>query len=432
MVRVEEILDLDRISAVQSRIIWIARISWAFVAMEIILISFTLPIFTRIFGLNEIQKGLLASAVLIGDVIGAAFFGRISDVIGRRPVFQISLLWYSIFTALTALSTGFYDLLAYRLLAGVGLGGMLVVDPALLSEFLPPRRRGMLMVSLDLFWPVGSLVALGFAYVFLELGGGNWRFLFLAAAFPAFTIALFRLYVPESPYYLAKRGDLARASDILRRLTGRDVRPESIEFAIEERGSYEELFTKYRGRALAMLFAWASLNYTYYGLFLWLPEVLGVASLYGNIWLYLALAFILQIPGYASAMILVERWGRKKTLVLYLLMSGITGIVMAIATRDAMIFTLALLMVSFFNLGAWGSVYPFTSELFPTKLRGKAFGIAEGFGKIIAVLGPIIFGALFQITGSVEAPLLVTMIIAVIGSIAIQILAPETKGMIFD
>jgi len=432
VVRVEEILDLDRISAVQSRIIWIARVSWAFVAMEIILISFTLPLFTRILGLNEIQKGLLASAVLIGDVIGAALFGRISDIIGRRPVFQLSLLWYSIFTALTALSTGFYDLLAYRLLAGVGLGGMLVVDPALLSEFLPPRRRGMLMVSLDLFWPVGSLVALGLAYVFLELGGGSWRLLFLAAAFPALTISLFRLYVPESPYYLAKKGDLARASEVLRRLTGRDVRPESIEFAIEERGSYEELFAKYRGRAIAMLFAWASLNYTYYGLFLWLPEVLGVAKLYGNIWLYLALAFILQIPGYVSAMILVERWGRKKTLVLYLLMSGITGIVMAIATGDALIFTLALLMVSFFNLGAWGSVYPFTSELFPTKLRGKAFGLAEGFGKIIAVLGPIIFGALFQITGSVETPLLATMIIAIIGSVAVQMLAPETKGMIFD
>lgn len=150
-VRIEEILDLERISSVQSRIIWIARFSWAFVAMEIILISFTLPLFVNILGLTEIQAGLLASAVLIGNIVGAMIFGRLSDIIGRRPIFQASLLWYSVFTALTASSQGFYDLLAYRFLAGIGLGGMLVVDPALLSEFLPPRRRGWLMVSLDLF-----------------------------------------------------------------------------------------------------------------------------------------------------------------------------------------------------------------------------------------------------------------------------------------
>ena len=432
MVRIEEILDTEEISSTQSRIIWIARFSWAFVAMEIILISFTLPLFAEIFGLNQIQQGILASAVLLGDIAGAVIFGRLSDVVGRRPVFQISLIWYSLFTALTALSTGFYDLLAYRFLAGVGLGGMLVVDPALLSEFLPPRKRGMLMVSMDLFWPVGSLIALALAYVFLEIGGGNWRALFLAAAFPAFIVALFRLYVPESPFYLAKKGYLDRASEVLKRLTGRNIDPRTIEFAVEEKGSFNELFSHYGRRALAMLFAWSALNYTYYGLFLWLPQVFNVVALYGNIWLYLTLAFLFQVPGYVSAMILVERWGRKKTLVTYLFMSGVTGIVMAAATRDVVVFTLAAIAVSFFNLGAWGAVYPFTSELFPTKLRGKAFGVAEGFGKFIAVLGPIVFGVLFQLTGNVTTPLLATMAVAVVGSLATHILAPETKGMVFD
>ncbi len=432
MVRIEEILDTEEISSTQSRIIWIARFSWAFVAMEIILISFTLPLFAEIFSLNQIQQGILASAVLLGDIAGAVIFGRLSDVVGRRPVFQISLIWYSLFTALTALSMGFYDLLAYRFLAGVGLGGMLVVDPALLSEFLPPRKRGMLMVSMDLFWPVGSLIALALAYVFLEIGGGNWRALFLAAAFPAFIVALFRLYVPESPFYLAKKGYLDRASEVLKRLTGRNIDPRIIEFAVEEKGSFNELFSHYGRRALAMLFAWSALNYTYYGLFLWLPQVFNVVALYGNIWLYLTLAFLFQVPGYVSAMILVERWGRKKTLVTYLFMSGVTGIVMAAATRDVVVFTLAAIAVSFFNLGAWGAVYPFTSELFPTKLRGKAFGVAEGFGKFIAVLGPIVFGVLFQLTGNVTTPLLATMAVAVVGSLATHILAPETKGMVFD
>ena len=238
--------------------------------------------------------------------------------------------------------------------------------------------------------------------------------------------------MPESPFYLAKRGDLERASDVLRRLTGKSIDPGSITFAIEEKGSYGELFTQYGGRAVAMLAAWTALNYTYYGLFLWLPQIYNVVNLYGNIWIYLMLAFLLQIPGYASAMYLVERWGRKSTLTTYLLMSGITGIAMAVTTGDVLLFTLATLAVSFFNLGAWGSVYPFTSELFPTKLRGKAFGLAEGLGKVVAALAPIIFGALFHATGGVVIPLIATMVIAIIGSVIIYALAPETKRLVFD
>jgi putative MFS transporter len=431
-VRVEELLDLETLTPSQSRILWVARLSWSFVAMEIILISFTLPLFTSLFSLDSLSAGLLASAVLIGDIVGAVALGRLADVIGRRAIFQLSLLWYAAFTALTALSTGFPMLMLLRVLAGVGLGGMLVVDPTLLSEFLPRRKRGRLMVSLDLFWPFGSLLALALAYVFLVLLNGNWRALFLAAAFPAFTVALFRFYVPESPFYLAKRGRLGHASEVLRRLTGREVRPEEISFAIEEQGTYRELLTRYLARVVAMLFAWGALNYTYYGLFLWLPGILNVVNLYGDVWLFLALAFLFQIPGYLSAMYLVERLGRKRTLTLYLLLSGVMGTLMALAVRDVVAFTSALLLVSFFNLGAWGSVYPFTSELFPTKLRGKAFGLAEGVGKIVAVLGPVIFGALFGLTGGVTVPLIATMAVAVLGALAIAALAPETKKLLFD
>jgi putative MFS transporter len=431
--RIEEILDVEKITPSQRNVLWIARFSWAFVAMEIIIISFTLSLFEKIFNLREFEKGLLASASLIGNIIGAVVFGRFSDRIGRRPLFQITLLWYSIFTALTAVSNTFYELFILRVLAGIGLGGMLVIDPALLSEFLPPKKRGKLMVSLDLFWPIGSFIALLLSYMFLELLNGNWRGLFLAAAFPAFIVALFRLLVPESPFFLAKTGKIEEAASVLFKLTGKNVNSESITFAIEEKGSYSELFTLYKKRVIAMLAAWTSLNYTYYGLFLWLPTVLNILALYGNnIWFFLALAFLFQLPGYLSAMFLVEIWGRKRTLTVYLLLSGITGITMGLFTNDVLLFTLSMLLVSFFNLGAWGSVYPFTSELYPTKLRGKSFGLAEGIGKVIAVIAPLIFGALYQITGTVNVPLIVTMTVAIIGAIIVLIFAPETKKLIFD
>jgi putative MFS transporter len=431
--RIEEILDVEKITPSQRNVLWITRFSWAFVAMEIIIISFTLSLFAKIFNLREFEIGLLASASLIGNIIGAIIFGRFSDKIGRRPLFQITLLWYSIFTALTAVSNTFSELFILRVLAGIGIGGVLVIDPALLSEFLPPKKRGKLMVSLDLFWPIGSFIALLLSYVFLEILNGNWRGLFLAAAFPAFIVALFRLLVPESPFFLAKTGKIEEAASVLFKLTGKNVNSESITFAIEEKGSYSELFTLYKKRVIAMLAAWTSLNYTYYGLFLWLPTVLNILALYGNnIWFFLALAFLFQLPGYLSAMFLVEIWGRKRTLTVYLLLSGITGITMGLFTNDVLRFTLSMLLVSFFNLGAWGSVYPFTSELYPTKLRGKSFGLAEGVGKVIAVIAPLIFGALYQITGTLNVPLIVTMTVAIIGAIIVLIFAPETKKLIFD
>jgi len=97
--------------------------------MEIIIVSFTLPVFTALFNLNAAAQGLLASPVLIGDIVGAVVFGKFSDTMGRRPVFQISLLWYSVFAALTALAQSYRHVAAFRFLAGIGLGGMLVVDP---------------------------------------------------------------------------------------------------------------------------------------------------------------------------------------------------------------------------------------------------------------------------------------------------------------
>ena len=429
--RIEEILDLEILSNSQKKVLWIARISWAFVAMEIIIISFTLPFLSSEFKLNELQVGFLASAVLLGDIVGAIIFGRFSDKIGRRPLFQVSLIWYSIFTALTALSNSYYELFAFRFLAGIGLGGMLVIDPALLSEFLPARKRGRLMVSLDLFWPFGSIIALGLSFLFLEIYN-SWRILFLAAAFPAFTIGVFRLFVPESPFFLAKTGKINEALKVLEKLTGKNIEVNQIEFAIEEKGTYSELFMKYLIRVIVMLTAWIALNYTYYGFFLWLPSTLEILKLYPNIWIFLIIAFLFQVPGYVSAMYLVEILGRKKTLTIYLFLSGVTGITMALTTHDWLLFTISMLLVSFFNLGAWGSVYPFTSELFPTKLRGKAFGLAEGIGKIAAVLGPVIFGLILTVFNNVIYPLIVTMALAIIASIIILIFAPETKKLIFD
>src|SRR5436190_20503577 len=135
-------------------------------------------------------------------------------------------------------------------------------------------------------------------------------------------------------------------------------------------------------------------------------------------------------PGYGASMILVERNGRKKTLALFLLLGGVSGFVFATATTLLILFV-GLAFVSFFNLGAWGAVYPYTSELFPTEYRATGFGMAEGVGKITAILGPVIFGALYVSTGGIIAPLASVAIVMAVGGAALAALGPETKGQAF-
>ena len=396
--------------------------------MEILLVGFTLPIFTGLWDLNGRWQGLVGSAALAGSLVGSLVLGRSADRVGRRNIFLASLLWYSVFTAVTALAWGPWSILALRFLAGFGLGGMLVVDPSLLAEYLPPQRRGRFMVFLDFFWPVGLLMAVGLSYVFLDQLGGEWRWLYVAASFPAFLAFMARLTLPESPYYLARKGRKADAAGVLREITGENVDPEALDIAAEPQSSFAELIApRMRRTSLVVVGVWAALNISYYGLFIWLPTVLLGKNFELNVYVLLALIALAQFPGYAASTWLVERIGRKRTLSAFLLLGGLSALVFA-GADSAPVYVAALFFVGFFNLGAWGAVYPFTSELFPTRLRASAFGLAEGTGKSFAIAGPYLFGFLRDETGGTFWSLTFVAGVMAIGAVIAAAWGRETRG----
>src|SRR5215211_1995914 len=296
---VEDVLRAGGLSAFHRRAVLITGAAWTFVAMEILLVGFTLPIFIALWNLDGRWAGFVGSAALAGSLVGSLVLGRVADRVGRRRIFLASILWYSLFTALTALAWGPWSILALRFLAGLGLGGMLVVDPALLAEYVPPQRRGRLLVFLDFFWPVGLLLAVCLSYVFLDVLGGEWRWLYVAAAFPAFLAFAARLRLPESPYWLARRGRREEAADVLEQITGERPAPETIDVAPQPRGSIRELFAPaLRRTSLLVIGVWAALNISYYGLFLWLPFVLLERDLTLNV--YVLLSRTAVCPGSSS------------------------------------------------------------------------------------------------------------------------------------
>ena len=431
---VEDVLREGGLTRFHRKAVLVTGAAWTFVAMEILLVGFVVPIFDSLWNLNGRTLGLVTSAALAGSLVGSLTLGRLADRIGRRSIFQYSILWYAVFTALTALSWGPWSVMTFRFLAGLGLGGMLVVDPSMLSEYLPPQRRGRFLVFLDFWWPVGLLLATGLSYVFLgptfdRFGDNSWRYLFLAAAFPAFLAFLVRRTLPESPYFLARRGRSREAAEVLTEITGRPVTAEQVAASPEPRASARELLTgALRGRAFVTALIWIALNVSYYGLFLWLPFVLQAEKSFTiNVYLLLTLSALSQFPGYAAAIWLVDRIGRKATLASFLLLGGLSAYAFAVADTEPVYIT-ALFFVGFFNLGAWGAVYPYTAELFPTRLRSSAFGLMEGVGKSAAIAGPYIFGNLNDATGSTTWSLTFIAIVMVLGAGVAAIFGRETRG----
>jgi putative MFS transporter len=431
---VEEVLREHGLTRFHRKAVIVTGVAWTFVAMEILLIGFVQPIFAQLWDLNGRMQGLVNSAALAGSLVGSLTLGRLADRIGRRSIFQYSILWYAVFTALTALAWGPWSVMTFRFLAGLGLGGMLVVDPSMLAEYLPPQRRGRLLVFLDFWWPVGLLLATGLSWVFLgptfdRFGDWSWRYLFVAAAFPAFLAFFVRRTLPESPYFLARQGRSREAAEVLTEIAGEPVEADAFVAPAEPRSSVRELLAgTLRARAFTTALIWIALNVSYYGLFLWLPFVLQAEKSFSiNVYLLLTLSALSQFPGYLAAIWLVERIGRKPTLATFLLLGGLSAYAFAVADTEA-VYVTALFFVGFFNLGAWGAVYPYTAELFPTRLRSSAFGLMEGVGKAAAIAGPYIFGNLKDATGSTTWSLTFVALVMVAGAAVAGIFGRETRG----
>ena len=217
---------------------------------------------------------------------------------------------------------------------------------------------------------------------------------------------------------------------MLTEITGRPVAEGDFEAPPEEpRSSVRDLFAeRLRSRAVTTALIWIALNISYYGLFLWLPFVLqNEKNFHVDVYLLLTLSALSQFPGYAAAIWLVERIGRKPTLAAFLVLGGLSAFAFAKADTQA-VYVTALFFVGFFNLGAWGAVYPYTSETFPTRLRSTAFGVMEGVGKAAAIAGPYIFGNLNDATGSTTWSLTFIAIVMAAGGLVAAVFGRETRG----
>ena len=427
-ITVETAIDRIGFGRFQQRLLLVCGVTWAADAAEIFLIAFALPQVTRQFGLDGLESGLLATSTFAGMLVGAWFWGAISDRIGRRLGFQLTVAIFALFGFASAFAPDALWLGVLRFLAGVGLGGALPLDFSLFAEYLPRRNRGRWLVLLESFWAVGTVAAAGLAWLLVPAFG--WRPLLATSALAVVLVLWIRLQVPESPRYLVTRGRGDEARQVLRRVAADNGRPlpeEPLTLSPGARARIANLFGPGLARdTLGLWGAWLGIALAYYGVFVWLPTILvreGLGFVVTYQWVFF-LALV-QLPGYFSAAWLVERWGRRRVLATYLTAAAAATYLWSLGSGVAVALVAAGLL-SFFVLGAWAALYALTPEVYPTEIRATGMGVASGWARVGGSVAPLVGGLLIPV--SLVAALSVFAVSFAFAA-ASALLVSETRGL---
>ena len=406
---------LDRLpfTRAHGRLLVGSGVGWALDAMDVGLISFVMAALSVQWQLDDTTLSLIGSIGFVGMALGATLGGLLADKVGRRNVFAITLLVYGLATGASALAASVGALLILRFVVGLGLGAELPVASTLVSEYAPVRIRGRLVVILEAFWAVGWLLAALIGYYVVAGSDDGWRWALALGAVPAVYALYVRHALPESVRFLEGKGRHNEAEAAVREFetsaplfTGHPARahvptpePAAVETAAAPgpaapagpaRTGVAALWEPaLRRRTLGLWLVWFFVNFAYYGAFTWLPTLLiadGMTMVrsFG----YTLVITAAQLPGYAAAAYLIEKWGRRPTLGTFLVGAAAAAGLFAIATTPAGVLTAGCLL-SFFCLGAWGALYAVTPEMYPTAVRGTGAGWASGFGRIASILAPL-------------------------------------------
>lgn len=388
----------------EGKLLTVAGFAWLFDALDVGLLSFIIAALKSEWQLNTVQMGWLGSISSIGMAVGALFFGILADRIGRRDVLVLTLLLFSIGSGISVLATSFTIFAIIRFFVGAGLGGELPVASTLVSESVAPEKRGRIVVLLESFWAGGWICAALIAYFIIPRFG--WRVAALGTALTA-VYALYIRWQIHEPVTVAK-----------------SERPTLLQ-------NIRAVWSAPYAKATLMLWLlWFAVVFSYYGMFLWLPSVLVLKgySLLNSFGYVLAMT-LAQLPGYFTAAWLIEKWGRKWVLIVYLLGTALSAYYFGNAASLGNLLVFGALL-SFFDLGAWGALYAYSPEQYPTAIRGTGTGMAAAFGRIGGIVGPLLVGYLLTAQVSVNAIFAIFTGAIIIGILAVALLGEETRGRV--
>jgi MFS family permease len=383
-----------------------AALGWMLDAFDVMLYSIVLATLMRTFGMSRTTAGLLNALTLAASALGGLLFGLLADRFGRRRMLSASILAYSTCTFACGLSTSIAMLGVFRFLLGLGMGGEWNTGAALVSETFPAASRGRAIGIVQSSWAIGY--ALSAIAAWMILAHATWRWVFFAGILPAGIVFWIQSKVPEPLIWERARtsavpGDKKRA---LRRCLG----PLATLTLVNTFG----------------MFGW-------WGLFTWIPAYLVLPLAQGGrgftavslTGFLVIINLVGMLPGYQSFGVAADRFGRRKTLVVYLVAAAAAVPLLAAARQPALILVTAC-VAAFFGTGFFTGSGLIGGELFPTPIRATALGISYNVGRGLSALAPATIGALSERHGLAWAFIASALAFACAAFTALFL--PETMG----
>lgn len=351
---------------------------WALDGFDFQLYPLIMPTLIALWHITSAQAGLLGTVTLLASALGGWLAGYLADRIGRVRTLQLTILWFSLFTALSGLTQNLDQLFICRALMGLGFGGEWTAGSVLIGEVVAARSRGRAVGLVQSSWAIGwgvALLSAGWALGSLPPEWG-WRVLFLLGMLPALSLFFIRRGVPEPAIYqplvtAPRPSPLAIFSPALLRVT----LPAAL------------LLTGMQGG--------------YYAIVIWLPTFLKVTrglSVF-NSGLYQAVVVVGAFAGYVSGAFLTDALGRRRQIGLYAVCCFVTVLAYTHLAIDDRVMLVLGFPLGFFSSGIFSGVGALLSELFPTPVRGSGQGFCYNFGRGVAALIPWLIGRLSEQLG---------------------------------
>jgi len=387
------------------RALWGSALGYAMDGFDLLILGFMLKVISTDLNLTQPKAASLVTGTLVGAVVGGFIFGILSDRLGRVRVLTWTIVLFAVFTGMCALAQGYWDLLAYRAIAGVGLGGEFGIGMALVAETWPSDKRGRATSYVGLGWQLGVLAAALVTPILLPVIG--WRGMFAVGVFPAVAAYVIRHKLHEPEVFVAHKAETAGTAFSLRALVA------------------DKDTTKI---SLGLIILCSVQNFGYYGIMIWLPNYLSTRFGYG---LTQSAAWTaVTIAGMALGIFLFghisDRVGRRPAFLGYMLGAAVMVLVYSQLTAASALLIAGAVMGFFVNgmLGGYGALM---SELYPTAVRATAQNVFFNIGRAVAGFGPLVVGIVSASYGF-QTAIAGLALLYVLDIVALLALIPERRG----